>query len=192
MAYRRNHAAAANRFGLVQMFRYDQAKGDLAYQPRDWKNKGDKTTYVVAIPAGDRHADYELRIIPVTAGDYVLGGWSVGANVPPATSNCFGAPMIHVEPGQYAYLADATPVMGVQLADGQKVSTMLFNRYFAVAKDALGKLRPDLASKLVEVPVHNRATYSCAAVTMDRYDWPGAPDLPPAPASTAVVVSAND
>lgn len=178
LAYRRNHPAAANRFGLVQLFRYNAAKGDLEYQPRDWKKKGDKTTYVVSIPAGDRHSGYELRIVPVTAGDYVLGGWSVGVNTPPATSNCFGAPMIHIEAGQYAYLADATPIMGAQLADGKKISTMMFNRYFSVAKDSLGKLRPDLASKLVEVPVQNRATYSCAAVSMDRYDWPGAPELP--------------
>jgi hypothetical protein len=177
MAYRRNHPAAANRFGLVQLFRYDQAKGDLQYQPRDWKKRGDKTTYVVSIPAGDRHAAYELRIIPVTAGDYVLGGWSIGANVPPQASNCFGAPMIHVEPGQYAYLGDATPIMGAQLANGDKTSAMLFNRYFAVAQNAVAKLRPELAGKLVEAPIENGATYSCAAVTMDRFDWPGAPQL---------------
>jgi hypothetical protein len=179
MAYRRNHPAAANRFGLVQLFRYDQAKGDLEYQPRDWKKKGDKTTYVVSIPAGDRHAAYELRVIPVTAGDYVLGGWSLGANVPPQASNCFGAPMIRVEAGQYAYLGDATPIMGAQLANGDKASAMVFSRYLNVAQDELTKLRPELAGKLVEVPIRNRATYSCAAVTMDRFDWPGAPELAP-------------
>lgn len=190
MAYRRNHPAAANRFGLVQLFRYDQAKGDLQYQPRDWKKKADKTTYVVSIPAGDRHAEYELRIIPVTAGDYVLGGWSIGANVPPQASNCFGAPMITVEAGQFAYLGDATPIIGAQLANGDKMTAMIFSRYFAVARDALGKLRPDLATKLVEVPIKNRATYSCAAVTMDRFDWPGAPDLAP-PLEPAKVASTN-
>jgi hypothetical protein len=181
MAYRRNNPASQNRFGLVQLFRYDQAKGDLQYQPRDWKKRGDKTTYVVSIPAGDRHAEYEFRIIPVTAGDYVLGGWSVGVNVPPQASNCFGAPMISVKEGEYAYLGDATPIMGAQLANGDKMSAMIFNRYFTVAKGALAKLRPDLASKLTEAPIKNRATYSCAAVTMDRFDWPGAPNLPAAP-----------
>jgi hypothetical protein len=177
MAYRRNRPAAANRFGLVQLFRYDQAKGDLQYQPRDWKKKGDKTSYVVSIPTGDRRAAYELRVIPVTAGDYVLGGWSVGANVPPQASNCFGAPMIHVETGQYAYLGDASPIMGAQLADGKKASAMIFTRHLRVAQDALGKLRPELAGKLVEVPIRNGATYSCAAVTMDRFDWPDAAQL---------------
>jgi hypothetical protein len=177
MAFRRNHPAAANRFGLVQMFRYDQAKADLDYQPRDWKKKGDKTTYVVSISAGDRRAAYELRVIPVTAGDYVLGGSSVGVNVPPQSSNCFGAPMMHVEAGQYAYLGDATPIMGAQLADGNKTSVMMFNRHTGVAQQELAKLRPELAGRLVEVPIRNRATYSCAAVTMDRFDWRGASDI---------------
>ena len=191
MAFRRNHAAAANRFGLVQLFRYDQAKGDLQYQPRDWKKKGDKTTYVVSIPAGDRRAAYELRIIPVTAGDYVLGGWSLGSNVPPQSSNCFGAPLIRVEAGQYAYLGDASPIMGAQLARGEKTSAMVFTRYLGVAKEALARLRPDLAGRLVEAPIHNRATYSCAAVTMDRFDWPGAPDLAQGETETDITASAD-
>jgi hypothetical protein len=177
MAFRRNHPAAANRLGLVQLFRYDQSKGDLYYQPRDWKKKGDKTSYVVSIPAGDRRAAYELRVIPVTAGDYVLGGSSLGANIPPQTSNCFGAPMLRVEAGQYAYLGDASPIMGAQLADGKKTSVMVFNRNLSVAQQVLAKLRPELAGKLVEAPIRNHATYSCAAVTMDRFDWPGAPEV---------------
>ena len=177
MAFRRNHPAAKDRFARVEMFRYDRKKADLDYQPRDWKKKGDKTTYVVSIPAGDRRATYELRVIPVTAGDYVLGGWSLGANIPPQASNCFGAPMLRVEAGRYAYLGDATPIMGARLANGEKTSAMVFTRNLGVAQEALARLRPELAGKLVEVPVHNRATYSCAAVTMDRFDWPGASEL---------------
>lgn len=177
MAFRRNHPSAKDRFARVELFRYDRKKGDLEYQPRDWKKKGDKTTYVVSIPTGNRRAGYELRVIPVTAGDYVLGGWSLGVNMPPQTSNCFGAPMLRVEAGQYAYLGDATPIMGARLANGEKTSAMVFTRNLGVAQQALATLRPELAGKLVEVPVHNRATYSCAAVTMDRFDWPGASEL---------------
>ena len=186
MAFRRNHPQAANRFALVQLFRYDRTKGDLFYQPRDWKKQGDKTSYVVGIPAGDRHSPYELRVVPVTAGDYVLGGWTLGVNMPPAESNCFGAPMIHVEPGQYAYLGDATPIMGATLADGTKTSAMVWTRYLSVAQGQLARLRPELAGKLTEAPIRNRAGYSCAATTMSRFDWPGAPDLGAAPASAAV------
>ncbi len=183
VAWNRNNPAAKDRFGLLQLFRYDRDKGDLFYQPRDWKKKGDKTTYVVSVPAGDRRASYEFRIIPVTAGDYVLGGSTLGVNIPPQVSNCFGAPMISVKAGEYAYLGDATPVMGAQLADGKKTSAMIFTRNLQQAQSELAKLRPELAGKLVEAPLVNRATYSCAAVTMDRFDWPGMGEIAQAPAT---------
>jgi hypothetical protein len=54
---------------------------------------------------------------------------------------------------------------------------MIFTRHFGVARDAMAKLRPDISAKMVEPPIHNRATYACAAVTMDRFDWPGMSDL---------------
>lgn len=183
MAFRRPEGAAAGRAGLVQLFRYDRAKGDLIYQPRDWKKTGDKTSYVVSIPSGDRRAAYELRVIPVTAGDYVLNGATAGMTMPPVTSNCFGAPIIRVEAGQYAYLGDATPFVGAKLADGSKMSAMMiFTRQLDAARAAMTALRPDIAPKMVEPAIANRATYACAAVTMTRFDWPGMPDLAPAPA----------
>jgi hypothetical protein len=178
LAFRRNGGAAAGRSGMVQLFRYDRAKGDLFYQPRDWKKKGDKTTYVVSIASGDKKAPYELRVIPVTAGDYVLDADAIGPNAAPMTSNCFGAPMIHVEEGQYDYLGDASPLMGAQLADGSKFFAMIYSRHFDVARAAMEKLRPDISPKMLEQPIYNRATYSCAAVTMARFDWPGMESLP--------------
>ena len=183
MAFRRNGGAAEGRSGLVQLFRYDRVKGDLIYQPRDWKKTGDKTSYSVSIPSGDKKAAYELRVIPVTAGDYVLNGATVGTTMPPTFSNCFGAPMIHVEAGQYAYLGDASPFLGARLANGEKMSAMIYTRHFDTARKAMAGLRPDIAAKMVEPPIHNRATYACAAVTMDRFDWPGMPELSQAPAA---------
>ena len=179
MAFRRNGGAAAGRSGMVQLFRYDRAKGDLFYQPRDWKKKGDKTSYVVSIPSGDKKAAYELRVIPVTAGDYVLNAGAVGPSAVPMSSNCFGAPMIRVEEGQYAYLGDASPFMGAKLSGGEKVHAMVYTRHFDAARAAMEKLRPEIAAKMVEPPIYNRATYACAAVTMDRFDWPGMEPLPP-------------
>ena len=177
IAFRRNGGATAGRSGLVQLFRYDRTKGDLFYQPRDWKKTGDKTSYVVSIASGDKKAAYELRVIPVTPGDYVLNGSSAGSTIPPISSNCFGAPMIHVEAGQYAYLGDASPFIGATLADGSKGMAMIFTRHFDVARGAMTTLRPDIAAKMVEPAILNHATYSCAAVRMDRYDWPGMADL---------------
>ena len=185
MAFRRNEGAAAGRSGLVQLFRYDRDKGDIIYQPRDWKKTGDKTSYVVPIPSGDKKAAYELRVIAVTPGDYVLNGASIGSTTPPLFSNCFGAPMIRVEAGQYAYLGDASPFVGAKLSTGSKIYAMIFTRHFDTARGAMAKLRPDIATKMVEPTIYNRATYACAAVTMDRFDWPGMEDLPQAPGSIA-------
>jgi hypothetical protein len=42
----------------------------------------------------------------------------------------------------------------------------------------MASLRPEIAPKMVEPVIYNRATYSCAAVTMARYDWPGMEGLP--------------
>jgi len=178
MAFRRNGGAAAGRSGMVQLFRYDRENGDLFYQPRDWKKKGDKTTYTVSVSSGDKKAAYELRVIPVTAGDYVLNGGSVGPNAVPLSSNCFGAPMIHVEAGEYVYLGDASPFMNAKLSDGTKMFGMVYSRNFGIAREAMTSLRPDIASKMVEAPIYNGATYSCATVTMDRFDWPGMAELP--------------
>lgn len=191
MAFRRNGATTAGRHGLVQMFRYDRDKRDLLYQPRDWKKKGDTATYVVSIPSGDKNAAYELRVMPVTAGDYVLDGTTVGAAMPPMTSNCFGAPVMRVEAGQYAYLGDANPFVKAQLADGTMTSALVMARHFAAARDAMAKLRPDIAAAMVEPAINNRATYSCAAVTMTRFDWPGMTELPApvVPAAGAVAAS---
>ena len=186
MAFRRNGGAAAGRSGLVQLFRYDRAKGDLFFQPRDWKKTGDNTSYVVSIASGDKKAAYELRVIPVTAGDYVLNGASVSASIPPTSSNCFGAPMMRVEAGQYAYLGDVSPFVGARLADGSKAAAVIFTRHFATAREAMATLRPNIAAGMVESPIYNRATYSCAAVLMTRFDWPGMTDLAPTAMATPV------
>ena len=81
-------------------------------------------------------------MIPVTAGDYALNGGSVGAGVVPTSSNCFGAPMIHVEAGEYAYLGDASPFMGAKLSDGSKMFGMVYSRNFATAREAMAYPSP--------------------------------------------------
>jgi len=45
LAYRRAGSANAGRFVQMDLTRYDPEARDLVYQPRNWKKKGDKTTY---------------------------------------------------------------------------------------------------------------------------------------------------
>ncbi|MGH2173914.1 hypothetical protein ACQ1Z4_14475, partial [Enterococcus faecalis] len=81
------------------LLRYDAEHGDVVYRPRDWKKTGDKTVYAVLAQSADKKQAYEVQLIRVTPGAYVLDGTSVGAAVPVST-NCFGAPVLDVKAGE--------------------------------------------------------------------------------------------
>lgn len=180
-AFRRNDSGSAGRSGRVQIRRFDRENGDLFYQPRDWKKKGDHTTYNGEFVSRDKKAAYELQIVKLTPGWYVLQTDAVGT-VLPNTTNCFGAPAFEVKAGEYAYLADATPFLDAELATGGRHSGMGYARNFEEAKAALAGFQPDAASRMVEARIENGATYSCAGQVMTRMDFPGVTDVVPVPA----------
>ncbi|WP_156360193.1 MULTISPECIES: hypothetical protein [unclassified Sphingomonas] len=180
VAFRRLDAASAGRSAQAQLLRYDVEKRDALYRPRDWKAKGDKTIYDLTINSGDKKSPYEVQVLRVTPGDYVLNATSV-ANLPVTSTNCFGAPMIHVEPGQIAYLGDFVPYMNARHADGKRFDGLLFAGQGGDAAKTLASRQPALAAALTPARWQNRATYGCAGMDMDRYDLPDMPDLPPAP-----------
>ena len=105
IAYRRPGPFTAGRAAAVQFTRYDVAKRDLVYRPRDWKKTGDKTVYDVDAPTRDSKAGIEVQVARVTPGDYVIAATAVGAKI--ATSSyCFGAPTFHIGAGEIAYVGD--------------------------------------------------------------------------------------
>ena len=180
VAFRRNDAGSAGRSGRVQIRRFDRENGDLFYQPRDWKKKGDRTTYGSEFVSKDKKAAYELQVVKLTPGWYVLQTDAVGTALP-NTTNCFGAPAFEVKAGEYAYLADATPFLAAELAAGGKHSGMGYARNFDEAKAAMAGFQPDAAARMVEARIENRATYSCAGQVMTRLDFPGVTDIVPTP-----------
>lgn len=180
MAFRRNDAGSAGRSGRVQIRRFDRENGDLFYQPRDWKKKGDHTTYASEFVSRDKKAAYELQVAKLTPGWYVLQTDAVG-KILPNTTNCFGAPAFEVKAGEYAYLADATPFLDAELAAGGRHSGMGYARHFDDAKAAMTIFQPDAAARMAEARIENRATYSCAGQVMTRMDFPGVTDSVPAP-----------
>lgn len=186
VAFRRLDVASAGRSAQLQLLRYDAAKHDALYRPRDWKAKNDQTTYGLTINSGDKKSPYEVQVLRVTPGDYVLNAMSV-ANLPSTSTNCFGAPMVHVEPGQVAYLGDFVPYVNARYADGKRFNGLLFVGQGDDAAKTLAVRQPALAEKLTKAQWRNRATYGCAGVSMDRYDLPGMPDLPPVVATDASV-----
>ena len=178
IAYRRPGGGSTGRSASVQFARYDAKGRDLVYQPRDWKKKGDKTVYNLLAPSIDRKAAYEVQVLKVTPGDYVIGGTSVGPAVPITASNCFGAPTFSVSEGEVAYVGDFLPYMDHELSDGSKFFGVVHASNIEDARSTLAAKQPALASALKPATLRNRATYACSAITMDRWDLPGVEALP--------------
>lgn len=185
IAYRRPDEYSAGRGAAVQITRYDMALRDLVYQPRDWKKKGDKTTYSLLSLAADKKAPLEVQVLRITPGDYVLS--EVAASRLTGQRNfCFGAPAFSVAPGEVVYLGDFIPFTGVPLASGEKFTDLVRASHLEDARKALAGKQPELAAGLSEARFRNKATYACAGISMERWDLPGVESLPePEPVVTA-------
>jgi hypothetical protein len=184
IAFRRPDESSAGRSGRVQLARYDVATRDLVYQPKDWKKKGDKTTYNIEVPSIDRKAPLEVQLIRVTPGAYVISGTAVGPALP-TTSNCFGAPSFEVAAGEVAYVGDFTPYMNHKLSIGAKLFGLLHSLHMDEVRAALAARQPSIASAMKAAPLRNGATFACSAITMDRWDLADVESLSsvPSPAS---------
>ncbi len=153
------------------------------YRPKDWKKTGDKTVYSADVKSGDKKAAYEVQLVRVTPGDYVMNSFSVGALVP-VTTNCFGAPTFHVGEGEVVYLGDFIPYWNTPISTGEKLTTLGWAPHTEEARTALAKRQPALAAAMKPAEWRNRATYACSAITMTRFDLPGVAAVPePAPAA---------
>lgn len=187
VVYRRTGPLTAGRAGVVQFTRYDPVGRDLIYQPKDWKKKGDRTVYGLDAPTRDKTAGLEVHVLRVTPGDYVIAATAVGVKIT-TSSNCFGAPTFHVNAGEATYVGDFIPFWNAKLANGSKASMLAYTARFEDARIALATKQPTLAAAMKPATLYNRATYACSAITMDRWDIPGASDLP-APAPTTVAAT---
>ena len=175
LAFRRPEWSGA-RTGEVVLARYDVEKRDLVYQPRHARRDGDTTTYRMNVISRERRAPYEVHVLRVTPGDYVIDGHVPGV-VPVTTSFCFGAPTFRVGAGEVVYLGDFVPFMNVELSTGDRASTVAYASHLEDARRTLAAQQPALAQALVPAALRNGATYACAAISMDRWDVAGAPML---------------
>ncbi len=176
LGFRRPDEGSAGRSGSLSIARYDPGGRDLVYRPKDWKKKGDKTTYSLDVASKDRKALYEVQVLRVTAGDYVLMGTAVG-KLPVTNSYCFGAPTFHVGEGEVAYLGDFVPYMDARMSTGARLNAIAWAAHAEDARQVLSGRQASLAGALKPVTLRNGATYACSAVTMDRWDLPGVEPL---------------
>ncbi|HEX8670040.1 MAG TPA: hypothetical protein VF727_16885 [Allosphingosinicella sp.] len=171
IAYRRPDAASIGRHGTLSLARYDVNAGDIASQPRDWKKKGDTTTYWAQATSDDKKAPLEVQVLRLTAGEYVIASANLG-KVPVGTSFCFGAPAFRVAAGEVVYVGDFLPLQ-TELSTGDKFIGLAYASHIEDSRAALAAKQPKLAAALNPAPLRNHATFGCSAITMDRWDLPG-------------------
>ena len=178
VGFRRPDAHSLGKSASASFSRYNASEGDLHYQPRDWKKKGDKTTYGVQARSIDKKMGLEMHIIPVTAGRYVLSSGQPGPHNPQAvTTFCLGAPSFEVKEGEVAYFGDLTPYMAVPGAEGGKLLSMPYSRDADGARALLASKQPALAVAFKPAEIENGATWGCVGQAMTAYRIPGAPTV---------------
>lgn len=167
LAFRRPDSGSKGQAATIVLRRYDLDNADLA-TPMPGQ---DEQKLSVVIENADRRAGYELQIVPLPAGHYVIDGTAVDGNRP-AKSNCFGAPLIEIPAGSAVYGGDWIPYHGVKLGKGKVLpdALMLFSD-LERAKSALARFQPELAEQLTPMAVANGASYSCTDpdIVLDRW-----------------------
>ncbi len=174
VAFRRPDRGSAATSAAIALRRYDIGRADLAMAADGGEHEA------VTIASDDRQAGYELHLVPLAAGYYVIDGTSVDGK-PPAESNCFGAPLIEIRAGQVVYGGDWVPYHEVGLGKGKILpdALVLVSR-IDEAKAALRATQPALAEALEPMAVANGARYACLDpnVVLDRWSLAGVAEPP--------------
>lgn len=174
LAFRRPDRGSVAKPAAITLRRYDLARADLAVGER-----GAATT----LASVDRQAGYELHVVRLAAGHYVIDGTSVDGR-PPAESNCFGAPLIAIPAGQAVYGGDWVPYHAVNLGKGRILpDALVLVADLERAQATLREARPALAEALQPMAVANGARYACLDpdVVLDRWSLAGVPEAPAVP-----------
>ena len=170
VGFRRPDEHSLGRSASAAFARYDAEAGDLHYQPRDWKKKGDTTTYIVPVRSVDKKAGLELHFLPVTAGRYVLTTAQAGPYNPQMTTTfCLGAPSFEVKEGEVVYFGDLTPYLDAPKAGGGKAIAMPYSSDAESARTLLASGQPALVEKFKTAELQNDSTWGCIGQAMTAY-----------------------
>ena len=175
LAIRRPDKGSQGQRAAIVLRRYDLDMADLATLPA---NRGDEDRYFSIIESKDRRADYELHVVRLAPGTYVIDGTSVDGKAPPE-SNCFGAPLIEIPAGKPVYGGDWVPYRGVKLERGRVLpDAMVMVPHFEEAKSVLARHQPQLAAELAPMAVANGAIYSCTDpnIVLSRWSLSNVPE----------------
>src|SRR5690606_33820564 len=110
LAFRRPDRGSAGKAAAIALRPYDLGRADLAGAGSGSDGPG----AALVVTSADRQAGYELHLVRLPAGHYVIDGTAVDGE-PPAESNCFGAPLVAIPAGQAVYGGDWVPYHKVAL-----------------------------------------------------------------------------
>lgn len=176
LAYRRPAKGSTGRAGMLRIARYDMANRELDYPPTDPTQSGDAITYSTDAESVDRNAAYEVQVLRLTPGDYVIAGSALSRILlvdPHPNFYCMGAPVFHAGGGQTIYIGDFTPFWGAKMSDGGWMYGMGYSRHIEDARTTLTSKQPGLAAAMQQARMFNLARFTCVAGLMDRWDLPG-------------------
>jgi hypothetical protein len=175
LAFRRPAKGSASRAGMLRIVRYDMANRELDYPPTDPKQSKSAITYSTDAESIDRKAAYEVHVLRLTAGDYVIAGSALSrvllVDVNP-NFYCMGAPVFHAGGGQTIYIGDFTPFWGAKMSGGYMYG-MGYSRHIKDARATLNSKQPELAGVMQQARMFNMAQFTCVAGLMDRWNLPG-------------------
>lgn len=175
LAIRRPDKGSAGQRAAIVLRRYDLDTADLATLPANGRSDN---RYFAVIESRDRRAGYELHVVPLAPGTYVIDGTSVDGKAP-AESNCFGAPLIEIPAGKSVYGGDWVPYRGVKLQGRQVLpDAMVMVPHFEEARSLLAAHQPGLAAALEPMAVANGAVYSCTDpnIVLGRWSLANVPE----------------
>jgi hypothetical protein len=184
LSFRRPVTASNGRAARIDFARYDLISRDLIYPPRNWKKADGGTTYAARVQSADPKAPYEVHVLRLSPGDYVLTSYEIGPGMA-FGDFCLGAPTFHVGEGETVYLGDFVPLWATRLSTGKRIMALAWAPRLEETRAALTVAQPALATALKPAALHDRATYGCTPmVGVDRWDLVDVEDLPevgPAP-----------
>ena len=181
LVFWRHDPIADGKRTVLNLLRYDVGTRDFIRARAEDKISKSSVTFEKEVKIENGDAEYEIHIVPLTEGDYVISGSRYVNDRISVLSNCFGMPVIHVPAGKVVYLGDWTPLENGIDVNGMSFNGLYWSRHLDEARDALAQFQPDLAVRMEQAELHNGATFACSAVEMTRWDLPGIPALPELP-----------
>lgn len=182
---RRTAPGASRRDVRIALARFDAEGRTLLLPDRSELRRRDGPNWFVNLASRGKSLPFDLLLIPVTAGDWVLYGAQAEVDGRLSVAFCFGAPVVRVNPGEVAYFGDLTPFTRNNFWSARNQISEPNIETIATAwssdpegaRARLAERQPGLSPALRPADMRNGATFPCALLFQRHFLIPGIPEL---------------